>query len=145
MPGVKRVLVAVDFSESSEEALKYAFQFFKGSGVEFHVAHVAADPLPEGDYIPHISVDDMEKTTEEYDAEALAKLIPRKSMDTESVTPVVLRGDPCAAILEYAKKHKLEMIVIGSHGSTTIEKLLIGSVADKVIRQSPVPILVVKS
>lgn len=145
MSGVKRVLIAVDFSQSSKQALKYAFQFFGGCGIEFHIAHIVVDPFTEGSYIPHISVDEMDKTTEEYAEEALAKFIPQKFMDTESVTTVVLRGDPYDTIVDYAAKHKLEMIVIGSHGSTRIEKMLIGSVADKVIRKSSVPVLVVKS
>ena len=145
MSGVKKVLIAVDFSQSSKQALNYAFQFFKGCAIEFHVVHVVADLVLEGSYIPHISVDKMEKTTEEYAEKALAKFIPGKMMDTESLTTVVLKGDPYAAIVDYAAEHKLELIVIGSHGSSRIENMLIGSVADKVIRKSSVPVLVVKS
>ncbi|MDX1763881.1 MAG: universal stress protein [bacterium] len=145
MSGVRKVLIAIDFSQSSKQALQYASQFFHGCGVEFHVAHIVADPFIEGSYIPHLSVDKMEKTTEEYAQEALSKFIPGKFMDTESVTTVVLRGDPYAEIVNYAAEHKVEMIVIGSHGSSPIENMLIGSVADKVIRMSSVPVLVVKS
>jgi nucleotide-binding universal stress UspA family protein len=145
MSKVKKIAVAVDFSESSKAAINYAFQFFKGCGVEFHVVHVVADPLPEGSYIPHISVDKMEKTTEEYAREALIKFISPRFMDTETVVPVLITGDPYSEIVDYADKNRLEMIVIGSHGQGRFEKMLIGSVADKVIRKSSVPVLVVSS
>ncbi len=142
---VRKILVAVDFSENSKKTLAYAFDFFKGCGVEFHVVHVVHDLLPEGFYIPHHSVDEIEKGSLDYAAEELKKFIPHRLTRSENVHPVIVEGIPYAGIIDYAKKNKLELIVIGSYGMSRLEKMLLGSVTDKVIRKSPIPILVVKN
>lgn len=146
MPTVRKILVAVDFSENSKNSLKYAVDFFKGCGAEFHVVHVVHDSLPEGSYIPHLSVDQMEKTAVEYATEELGKFMARRIMASgEEIRQAVLQGVPYTALIDYAKKHKLELIVMGSQGASGFEKMLLGSVTDKVIRKSPIPVLVVKN
>ncbi len=146
MAKVRKILVAVDFSENSKNSLMYAFEFFKGCGIEMHVVHVVHDPLPERSYIPHPSVNQMEKSSLEYATEELTKFIPRRIMNSgEEIHPVVLQGEPYSKLIDYAVKNHLELIVMGSHGASRLEKMLLGSVTDKVIRQSPVPILVVKN
>ena len=146
MANVRKILVAVDFSENSRNALKYAYEFFKGCGVAFHVVHVVHDPLPEGSYIPHRSVDEMEKTAEEYAAEELQRFLPRRLVQSgEEVHPIVLKGEPYTTLVEYAVAQGLDIIVMGSQGATGLEKMLLGNVTDKVIRKSPVPVLVYKN
>ncbi len=144
MSQVRKVLVAVDFSECSKKTLHYAFNFFKGCGTEFHVIYVEPGPFPEGSYIPHRSVDEMEENSTAYFAEELKKFIPRNYRNTENVQPVLLKGVPYSKIVAYAKEQEIDLIIIGSHGMTPLEKMLLGSVADKVIRKSTIPILVVK-
>lgn len=145
MPKVKKILIAVDFSDCSKKSLNYAFEFFKGCDIEFHVVHVVHDPHLQGFYIPHISVDEIQKNAEEYANADLKKFIPRKFMTYEDIHLVVLKGEPYSALIDYAVKHHLELIVMGSHGASRLEKMLLGSVTDKVVRQSPIPILVVKN
>ena len=54
-------------------------------------------------------------------------------------------GDPAAEILEYAKEHNADMILLGSHGTTAIGRLLVGSTAETVMRQAPCPVVILKS
>lgn len=146
MAKVRKILVGVDFSENSRNCLLYAFEFFKGCGIEMHVVHVVYDPLPEGSYIPHRSVNEMEKSSLEYATEELTKFMPRRIMSSgEEIRPVVLKGEPYSTLIEYAQKNGLELIVMGSHGASGLERMFLGSVTDKVIRKSPIPILVVKN
>jgi nucleotide-binding universal stress UspA family protein len=145
MSKVRKILVAVDFSENSKNTLKYAYEFFKGCGIEFHVVHVVYEALPEGSYIPHTSVGEMGKTSMDYATEELDKFIPLKIMSSgEEIHKAVLEGPPYSTIIEYAQKNGLELIVMGSQGASGLAKFLLGSVTDKVIRQSPIPVLVVK-
>jgi universal stress protein A len=145
MTQVRRLLVAVDFSEHSKETLKYAYDFFKGCGVEMHVVHIVPDPFPEGSYIPHRSVDEMEKTATEVAMTQLKKFISRKLLESgEDIRPMVRTGTPYAALIEYAKKNEVDLIVIGSQGLGRLETMLLGNVTDKVVRKSPVPVLVYK-
>jgi len=146
MAKVRKILVAVDFSENSKNCLKYAFEFFKGCGIEMHVVHVVYEPLPAGSYIPHPSVNQMEKSSVEYATEELTKFMPRRIMNSgEEIHPVVLEGEPYSTLIEYAEKNQLELIVMGSRGASGLERMLLGSVTDKVIRKSPIPVLVVKN
>jgi nucleotide-binding universal stress UspA family protein len=145
MSNVRKILVAVDFSEDSRKTLQYAFDFFQGCGVEIHVVHVIYDPLPAGSYIPHRSVDEMEKSAVDLAMEDLKKFISRKVLTSEEkVEPVVLCGTPYAELLDYGKKHGIELIVIGSQGMSRLEKMLLGNVTDKVVRKSSVPVMVYK-
>jgi len=145
MSQVRTILVAVDFSEDSKKTLQYAFNFFKGCGVEMHVVHVIYDPLPEGSYIPHRSVNEMEKSVTDLTLEDLKKFISRKILNSgETIVPAVLSGTPYAELIKYAKKHGIELIVIGSQGMSRLEKMLLGNVTDKVVRKSPIPVMVYK-
>jgi len=110
-----------------------------------HVVHVIYDPLPEGSYIPHRSVDEMEKSVVDLTMEELKKFISRKILNSgENIEPVVLRGTPYAELIGYAKKYGAELIVIGSQGMSRLEKMLLGNVTDKVVRKSPIPVMVYK-
>jgi universal stress protein A len=146
MAKIRKILVGVDFSENSKKTLKYAHDFFSDCGIEIHVVHVVNDAIPEGSYIPHTSIDEMGKDAVKYATEELEKFVPRKVMaGGADVRLVVLKGEPYSTVIEYAEKSGLELIVVGSHGASKLEKMLLGSVTDKIIRKSPIPILVVKN
>ncbi len=145
MAKVRKVLIAVDFGEDSKRSLNYAFELFKGCGAEFHVVHVVRDKLPEGYYIPHRSVEDMLAEALELATKELQKFIPRKILASgEEVYPTILQGEPYTVLIDYALDKKLELLVLGSQGTRGVEKMLLGNVTDKVIRKSPIPVLVYK-
>lgn len=145
MGKVRKILVAIDFSEDSKKTLQYAFDFFQGCGVEMHIVHVIYDPLPQGSYIPHRSVGEMEKSAVDLAMEDLKKFISRKILNSgEKIEPVVLSGTPYAELIGHAKQHGIELIVIGSQGMSRLEKMLLGNVTDKVVRKSPIPVMVYK-
>jgi universal stress protein A len=119
----RHVLVATDFSDSAEAALEAAVRCARAFGVGLHVLHVFA--------------------REERDVtRLLAEAAARAGADIP-VTVAGTGGDPAEEILRYARRHPIDLIVVGTHGRTGVSRLLIGSVAERVVRGAGCPVLVV--
>jgi nucleotide-binding universal stress UspA family protein len=133
------VVVPVDFSAESLAAVEVSRQLVD-SPAHLHVIHVLIDitPLEAGEVWgvidPQARIQQVEKMLEE-------KLADPKY---QGVTTAVLLGEPAHSIANYAQEKKAEMIVIPSHGRTGITRLLIGSVAERVVRLAHCPVLVLR-
>lgn len=135
----KTILVPIDFSESSEAALDWATVLARDTGATLLLIHVETVPLTTGggEYIYAIP----EPPTQELQ-ERLAKVAPK-----DPQVPVVRRllaGDPADAIVRTAESENVDLIVMGTHGRRGITRLLMGSVAEAVVRRAPCPVLTVK-
>jgi len=121
---VREILLATDFSESSDAAARMALAYARHFGARLHILHVvgvASDPeMP-----PWLG-----KLAEEFRA-----AVP--------VVTAVESGAPAAAIVEYASRSRIDLIVIGTHGRTGVTRTLLGSVAERVVRTAPCPVLAV--
>ena len=137
------ILVAVDGSEPSEEAVKYACDHF--SDVTLTLLYVI-DPMV--DYSRHRAypgyTQDDEFTNEREKGEAVLDSLLEDVPDDVSVDTALEAGDPARTIVQYADEHEVEGIVLGSHSRTGIARYLLGSVAETVVRRSPVPVTVVR-
>ncbi|MGF1464914.1 MAG: universal stress protein [Sandaracinaceae bacterium] len=141
MPRIERVLCPVDFSPGSERALAYAVFLRRQLGAEVHVLHVYQLPvyaLPDGALLPgpEFTVrlqDDSNKALQE-----MLDQHPDEELDGHLV-----EGVPHAEIIRRAKELDCDLIVMGTHGRTGLERLLLGSVAERVVRTSEVPVLTV--
>ena len=136
----EKILVPVDFSESSEAALQWATVLARDTGATLEIVHVETVPLTTGggEYIYSIP----EPPTQEL-LERLNKIVP-----TDPSVPVVhrlLAGDPAEAILRTAKSEGVDMIVMGTHGRRGISRLLMGSVAEAIVRRAECPVLILKT
>lgn len=138
------ILLTTDFSEASEEAVARAGEMARVTGAKLTVLHVhhPAPAAPEAVVPP-----DKQVTPAELDQEAREQLGDlRRTMlqGVESVALVSLENVTVPlAICDYAAKHGVDLIVIGTHGRTGVTRLLIGSVAEKVVRHAVCPVLVV--
>ncbi len=138
------ILLTTDFSEASEEAVAKAGELARDAGVKLTVLHVHSHPpsAPEA-YVPADKV----LTSAELDTEAhqaLEELKNSQLANVESVTLVAVEHVSAPlAICDYADKHGVDLIVIGTHGRTGLTRLLIGSVAEKVVRHANCAVLVV--
>ena len=139
MSGIKQVLLATDFSEASEHALELAQTFASSFGATLHLVHVIPDPYAQpwsveatGSAIPDL--------LKKWETEAGARLEELKPAGIEGQT-VVRVGNPFHEIVEYAKEQGIDLIVIGTHGRGAIGHMLLGSVAEKVVRKAPCPVL----
>ncbi|HUE73828.1 MAG TPA: universal stress protein [Pirellulaceae bacterium] len=134
-----KILVPVDFSESSDAALDWATVLARDTGATLLIIHVETVPLTTGggEYIYAIP----EPATQEL-LERLHKVVPR-----DSSIPIVhrlLAGDPAEAILRAAQSEGVDMIVMGTHGRRGITRLLMGSVAEAIVRRAECPVLILK-
>lgn len=141
---MKRILVPTDFSEHAEHALKAAAQIAKKNGSEIIILHMLELPHQTNDAIfGGVSIPEtmlfMQKANEMLD-----KISQSSFLEGISVTEVVKMDKPIHGITQIGKEQDIDLIVMGSHGSSGIEELLIGSNTEKVVRNSEIPVLVIK-
>jgi len=143
MFALNRILIARDFSSVSDRALRYAFDLAARTGADLHVLH--AQVLHEGGTIDEHPdpTDGLEAIRSELDEEE-----PSASVDALSAVTVhgTVERDVAAgpAILNYADEHDIDLITMGTHGRRGAKRVLIGSVAEEVVRQSDRPVLTVR-
>lgn len=130
---VKKILYATDFSSYSNQAYFHAIALAESHGASLTILFVYT---PEGSTAGNGSADPS------YWREQLEQIRPVNP--SIAVTHVLLEGDPAAEIVRYAIDATVDLIVMGTHGRTGLERLLLGSVAEKVMREAPCSVLVVK-
>jgi nucleotide-binding universal stress UspA family protein len=144
---LKHILVATDFSEPSGVALDYGRELCRAFGATLHVVHAvdllaARLPMTQGH---GYDVDRLQKEVEEAGREALGRLVTDEDRaKLRARSAVVAALGPSDALLDYATEQMIDLIVIGTHGRTALSRLMMGSVAEKVVRQSPCPVLTVR-
>jgi len=141
---MKRILVPTDFSEHAEDALKVAAQIAKKNNSEIILLHMlelpqqANDAILGGTSIPEAMLF-MKKANETLD-----EVASRDYLESIPVTEVVKIDKPIHGITQISKDYDVDLIIMGSHGSSGVEELLIGSNTEKVVRNSEIPVLVIK-
>jgi nucleotide-binding universal stress UspA family protein len=142
----KRILVPIDFSPPSDAALEYARTIATRFGASLHLFHVAQDPY-QAFYPTEVYVPAMEGVRDEIAAESLKRLTERLRAsdvtDLQATADVVI-GTPAWSIVEYASGHEIDLIVMGTHGRGGMSHLLMGSVAERVVRTAACPVLTVR-
>jgi nucleotide-binding universal stress UspA family protein len=134
------VIVPIDFSHKSLEAVGTALTLVKEpSGV--HVVHVLPDTSPTDPGVAWSIVDKASRVR--HVEQALAEQLSDDQY--KGIETKVAFGDPGREITAYAEKAKADLIVIPSHGRTGLKRLLIGSVAERVVRLAHCPVLVLRS
>lgn len=139
----KKIMVATDGSEQNKKAISYGIEFAKLSGAKLYVVYVvdtaafASIPMDAGWELMYELLE-----TEGKDASDLVvELGESQGLEIESA---VLEGHPSNEIIEFAEGNDIDMIVIGTLGKSGLDRFLLGSVAEKVTRNSKVPVLVVR-
>lgn len=144
---INRILCPVDFSETSDAALLYAISLARAYAAELTVLHVVAPPvtsLPGEHFLGDFVQADMEALTTACRERVGRLLAETPCAETVKVTPSVVCGIPYLEIVRIAGESQADLLVLGTHGRSGIEHLLIGSVAERVVRKAPCPVLTVK-
>ncbi len=146
MIAIKNVLVATDFSEPSEKALNYARAMARSFGANLHVLHVfeplwitSADVVGGGMALAGM-IQGLEDTARKQ-LDAAVTEEDRRELHADAT--LVTSESPAREIARYADEHHIDLIVIGTHGRSGLSRMLIGSVAEKVVRIAPCPVLTV--
>jgi universal stress protein A len=156
----KRVLCPVDLSGFSLDALKLAVEITRASGAALYVVHAVDNPFDEL-YMSSIAQADpaalglyQRRPVKRAGIVAAIKghsqvLLKQFAHDlvtsVEKVRYIVKTGNPLEAILEAAEERRADLIVLATHGRTGIKRLLIGNVAEKIVRHAPCPVLIVNA
>jgi len=143
---LKNILVATDFSEPSENALNYGRDLARSYTATLHVLHVTENVLMR--YSPEIgfAVPDFQADLDRQARQELDRRITADEMRALKVVPALESAiNPAAAIVDYAKTHEIDLIVVGTHGRGAMQHLLMGSVAERVVRMAPCPVLAVRA
>jgi len=143
---IQRILCPIDFSDSADHALRYASALAETFGAELTLLHVVAPivaALPGETALPDALLADVEELADAC-RERLEKTVGQLTANGLSVQHKVLNGVPFIEIIRYARDAEMDLIVMGTHGRTGLGHLLIGSVAERVVRKSPCPVLTVK-
>jgi nucleotide-binding universal stress UspA family protein len=142
---IKSILFPTDFSEGSAEALKYAVEFANRYGAKLYVLHVIYDVAKaSGWYVPHVSMDAIYKDIQEGARKELDNFGVNELGGLKNIERIVQTGVPYQEIMSCAVKNKIDMIIIGTHGRTGIDRILFGSTAAQVVRNAPCPVLTVR-
>ncbi len=134
----KHILVATDGSKFSEAAVCYAIRLAKENGAKITIIHVAN----VHGYV-EVLWHDMKKRYREEGEKVLRDVQEHCNLEGVEADTLLEEGVPYLKIVEAAKKLHCDLIVLGSHGHSGLEKILLGSVAERVIGISPVPVMVV--
>lgn len=139
---MNRILVPTDFGPPSSAAMDYAVELASVVGAEvtvFHAYEVPALGIPDGTYVATLDMDARIRTAAE---QALASIV-RSHEGGVAIASLLRQGRPWEAIHDAAREVNADLIVIGTHGRHGLVKALLGSVTEKVVRTSVVPVLVV--
>jgi nucleotide-binding universal stress UspA family protein len=144
---ISRILAPTDFSRHADVSVKYACGLAERFSSELHLLHVLAEVvLPVGPDPSLVATMPPEfyTTSEEQTREALQQLIPSGWPQPASVKVDVRWGDAVEEIVSYASGHHIDLIVIATHGRSGLSHVLLGSVAERIIRESPCPVLTIR-
>jgi len=144
----KKILVPLDGSELAESALEHVRAVIQGLPVDKVVLlQVIESPFRAGFAHGYLSAEHVRLAEEQLEADArkyLNKVAGNLRKDgIPAETELVVDGEPAAKILESVKKNNIDLIIMNTHGKSAISRWVFGSVADRVVHHSPVPILMV--
>jgi universal stress protein A len=135
-----KILFPTDFSPASEHALRWATSLARDSGATISIIHVEEPPMAYGGGEMYVGFDDA--STKEELRRTLVQITPTDH--NVAYDHKLLVGNPADAIVHEAEVENADLIVMGTHGRTGLTRLLMGSVAEAVVRRAKCPVLTVK-
>ena len=140
-----RILVPVDFGPASQAALEYARGLAEPTGATIHLLHVVDDIAARFIEFPYAQFGLAQETLQESAREQLAAVARRADVGaTRLRTAVLVSTAPASAIAGYAADEHIDLIVMGTHGRAPVTRMFLGSVADRLVRTAPCPVLTVR-
>ena len=144
----RRILHATDFSSASRPALDKAIALAGQNRATLQIVHVMSPlVLPAGGdfaFMPAETYEAIDQQARQHTQKELAKLLARARKAGVRATAAVLEGSPHEQVPRAARRARADLLVIGTHGRTGVSKLLRGSVAERLVRFSPCPVLTVR-
>jgi nucleotide-binding universal stress UspA family protein len=144
---ITNILVPTDFSEPAGAAVVYAKTLAQEFGSRLHLLHVVPEPYayPWGTELSTFSLANILAESETGALDRLRAFAKELGLPADRIVVHASVGRPVDQILDYVTDQQIDLVVMGTHGRGMVGHLLIGSVAERIVRRSPVPVLTVHS
>ncbi len=140
---IKRILSPIDLSENSEYALKYAKLLSEQFKAKLYIYHCIGDVQSTIGYVPSLPTSQIINAMKEEVLKEIEHFRNRYDLNND-VEVVIEVGNAARKIVEFADKNDIDLIVMGAHGKSGLERFMFGSVTEKVMRLSSKPVLEIK-
>lgn len=141
MKDIRQVLVPVDFEQHTDQLAEFAIGMANKLDAKLTFVHVVQEGEYYSDY-DSSSFEEFEARIQNNAEKKMAALIEKNKTSCPGCTGVLLSGDAVDCIVEYVKDQEIDLIIMATHGSKGIEKIMLGSVADRVLKRAHCPTLV---
>jgi len=142
---VERILFPTDFSDGSAYALPYAVDLAKHYNAKIYILHVTYDIGKAFEsHVPHSSADEIHKEMNAWALKELDSCCIEETRGLPDVDKSVLLGVPYEEIIKFADKEKIDLIIMGTYGRSGLDRFIFGSVAERVVRKAPCPVMTVR-
>lgn len=143
---IRTILAPTDFSSHAEAAVRYACALAEKFGATLHLLHVLNEVVPVGPdpMLAAVMPPEFYKESEQAAGEALTRLLDPSWGQPASVETAVRWGVPVDTVIDYARLLKVDLIVVATHGRTGLSHVLLGSVAERIVREAPCPVLTIR-
>ncbi|WP_419659920.1 universal stress protein [Desulfosarcina variabilis str. Montpellier] len=139
---IHKILFPVDLTENSSKLLPYVLSFSEKYNSTVYLLHVVQDLNKWGKlYVPHPSMDKFQGEAIDAAKKTLEHVCDDQLQSCPNFTKIVVAGDPADEILKAIETEGIDLLVMGTHGRRGLEHMLFGSVAEKVVKQSPIPVV----
>jgi nucleotide-binding universal stress UspA family protein len=142
---IRHILAPTDFSQYSKTAVAYAFEFAKAFGAKLSLLHVVEmPPYPVEGYAPPSLAATYLEELERQAAEEISRLLADADAATVEVARLVVMGTAYRTIIDTAEAEQVDLIVMATAGRTGLSRLVMGSVAERVVRTASCPVLTMR-
>lgn len=146
MVTIDRILVPIDFSAYSKEALQYAIPFARKFKAELILLHVVEPAIYPADFnFGQVGIPSIEDELRGKAVDELNKLVEKETKRRARSSIMVRVGKPFIEIITAAKEENIDLIIMATHGHSGIEQILFGSTAERVVRKAHCPVLTVRT
>lgn len=139
---IKKILFPLDLTENSSKILDYVLSVSEKYNSLVYLLHVVQDLNRWGKlYVPHPSMDKLQREANEAAKKAMDTICENQLQSCPNFQKKIVSGDPAEEILKVIDSEDIDLLIMGTHGRKGLEHVIFGSVAEKVVKRSPVPVL----
>lgn len=144
MTEIKKILFPDDFSENASKILQYVLSISEAYNSTIYLLHVVQDLHRWGKvYIPHTSMDVFQKEALEGAEKAMDRVCEEQLEGRTNLQRRIVSGDPATEILKTIEAEDIDLVIMGTHGRKGLEHVILGSVAENVVKKSSAPVMTV--
>ncbi len=145
MVEIKRILFPIDFTQNSSKILPYVLSVSEKYDAMIYLLHVVEDlsKWDSGSYIPHIPLAQYQGDALKGAEKTLDRVCEEQLESCPNFQKKILSGDPAQEILKTIESEEIDLVIMGTHGRKGLEHVFFGSVAENVVKKSPVPVLTI--